>query len=135
MTESQRIITRLIESGASDRTIMQFSGKCKSYVQTIRRNLTEDPHYYKSINIKNAIRNEAERRVRVARRRSKERAGRVECLRCSQMFDSVDRRYNRICPRCSGSRVMQDSYAGEEQAAIRMRYQHVAVDVARKQIS
>lgn len=32
----------------------------------------------------------------------KDWSGRVECLNCEEMFDSKDRRINRICPACTG---------------------------------
>lgn len=102
MTETQRIITRLIDDGESDKTIAQHTGKDISYIGKLRRCWTKDrKHFVKRANV-NAIYNDIAKKREAKKKEATRYAGQVNCLSCDIQFYSEDRRYNRICPRCKG---------------------------------
>lgn len=96
MTKTQAIIIKMINDGYRNTDIIQHTQKSPDYVSRVRRRLMEDPHYFETRTVINKIQN--------YKPRSADYSGRVECLRCERMFDSEDKRRNRICPKCSGER-------------------------------
>lgn len=96
MTKTQAIIIKMINDGYRNTDIVQHTQKSPDYVSRVRRRLMEDPHYFETRTVINKIQNHKPRRS--------DYSGRVECLRCERMFDSEDRRINRICPKCAGDR-------------------------------
>ena len=96
MTAAQKIIIEMIHEGKRNTDIVQHTGKTPEYVSKVRRRLAEDPNCFETGTLVNKINNGKPKR--------KDYSGRVECLRCEKLFDSEDRRSNRICPKCSGEK-------------------------------
>lgn len=87
MTKAQVEIIGLIKEGLSTQQIALKTGKTTRYVY----------HLQNKVNLG---------RPKLARPKAKPvYHGAVKCLNCDREFQSFDRRYNRICPKCSGERI------------------------------
>jgi hypothetical protein len=100
MTKTQAVIIDMIGKGFRNTEIVQATGKTPDYVSRIRRRLTESPEIFERA----SSRKPTKMKIPASPKGPKYNPDRVECLRCGRMFDSYDRRYNRICPRCTGER-------------------------------
>lgn len=120
MTQAQAIIIAMIGEGKRNIDIVRHTGKTTEYVSQIRRRLIEDPQLCENpaaleaqlrmakqikARIRQMARAAEKARAEVEARKLAYYAGEVSCLCCDRKFFSKDRRYNRICARCSRSNL------------------------------
>lgn len=97
MTETQRIIIKLIQSGAQNGTIVSFTGKSGTYVKKLRKKYETDPTYFEEIT---AVRKIKEY-LRKPKPAPKDTVKQRDCLYCGRRFES-QWIGNRLCQRCNG---------------------------------
>lgn len=97
MTATQKVIIKLIQSGATTQTIISFTGKSRTYIKEIRAKLEMDPTYYDEITEIRKIKEY----LRKPKPAPKDTVKQRDCLYCGRRFASLWIG-NRLCPRCNG---------------------------------